>query len=147
MKTQNILKGIRLMTFFMVFGLLTFSTYAFNEGEELRKGGDGASERIMEEADKSEVELEDWMMDVNNFTVKGKEKINLDWVYTGNSEEIMSLEDWMMDAERFIVKEEQEMNVIQDWMLDKNKFKVREEDELERIEDWMLDSDFWRIKG
>ena len=146
MKTQNILRGIRLMTFSMVLSMLAFNANAISEEDELKKAGKGEGEKTEERVD-SDDRIEEWMLEEKNFTVKGNEVYSVDWVYTTETEHEIQLEDWMINSERFTIQNNSELDQIESWMIDYENFRIRKEDELDRIEDWMIDSDFWQVKN
>jgi hypothetical protein len=143
MKTENILKGIRLMTFIIAIGSFSMSANGLTKGGNPGGGESGNAGQSAKESER----IENWMLEEENFTVKGNETYSYDWVYISEREPEVGLEEWMMDYENFMTKEEQKDYQIEDWMLEERNFKVNKENESESLKKWMIDSDFWKIKS
>jgi|GEM_PF-2141468 len=156
MRTQQLLKAARLMTFMMILGL--FSTVAHAEmslESKIKPGGgdDNTAKR------KETIELEQWMYSNEFWSVGNRiaslvdETIDLEnWMVqtpfpvkqpTVNSK--IELEPWILNYDRLKSFEEKESERIEDWMLQEENFQTREQKELNVIENWMTDSSFWTI--
>lgn len=143
MKTQNILKGIRLMTF-VIAGI--FISFNLSAGEPQMKDGKSneCCDAAIEVQNENSIGLNEWMLKDENFVVTEDlhKKVNLEQV---DNEIPLQLEDWMMSSEFFMIEEEREFGKIDIWMLDDANFQVAAEEDLDEIEDWMVNPDFWKI--
>jgi hypothetical protein len=144
MKKENILKGIRLMTFILVAGFISFNAHAGDKENNLRNMNSGEGQKT-EDTQSQQIELEEWMLDMSNFTVIRKESNAFNLNTQVEAETEIQFEDWMLNRERFMTSEEREMNKIEDWMTNESNFRTQEEQEMNRIEEWMVDSDIWKI--
>jgi hypothetical protein len=146
MKTQNVLKGIRLMTFIAVLGFISLSANAVDYSIELSKEGEGSSSTKAEAVtEASRIELEEWMMDVNNFVVERDVVSTLDWVYTEEKESEIGIESWMIHSDRF-GPNNSNLKEIETWMLDYQNFRVSTDNKMVDIEDWMTNPEFFKIQ-
>ena len=84
MKTQNLLKNIRLLTFTVLATLISFSTYATASDDQNDTRGGGESAAIEVTVNES-LDLEQWMLEESFFTISE----------SAVSEE-MPLQNWML---------------------------------------------------
>ncbi len=146
MKTQNILKGIRLMTFIAVLGFISFSANAGLNGVEFVKEGEGSSaSKAKSETESSGIELEEWMLDVGNFVVKSDIVTTLDWVYTEEEESEIGIESWMMNSDRFMPNNSNSKE-LESWMFNYQNFRVSADNKMEDLEEWMTSPEFFKIQ-
>jgi hypothetical protein len=107
---------------------------------------------IIEVGKEPSLELEDWMIHENSFSVISTYTIE-------ETEENLELEDWMIHKNNFPVHvnslletEEESTLELEDWMLNENSFSVipictiEEAEESLELEDWMVNDFFCQPK-
>ena len=153
MRTQNFLNSIRLMTYTLVMSLFVINAFAgFGDDDKVVSGGD---ERIMVESSQEQINIEQWMLNDDFFSLSQTQEQNLDqlalenWMINGDfdlkksarlSEDQLNLENWMIQRSNF----ELNNNIgLESWMLDQANFKTNEERRFETIEPWMTNKHFF----
>lgn len=154
MNTQNFLTTVRLMTYTMILSLFAFSAgvYASGDGMHISGGGDESESTKQVEG----IELEQWMLEQENFTIESKGPNNIseshpleNWMIEGNFElkensgqEKIQLEDWMLERSNFTLTDN---NQFESWMMNRRCFITKEKRIFGTIKNWMTDHDFFRI--
>ncbi|MFP4526130.1 MAG: hypothetical protein ACLFNL_07045 [Bacteroidales bacterium] len=144
MKTQNILKGIRLITF-IIAGVFISLNISAGEPQLKDVKNTECCDGAIEEQNENSMELSDWMLKDENFVVKVDSREKASLVDQIDNEAPLQLEDWMMRSDLFMIEDDREFGKVESWMLDYNNFKVASEDNLAEIENWILNPDFWSI--
>lgn len=154
MKTQNLLTTVRLMTYTMILGLFVFSASVYATEDDSYVTGGGEETATTEQIER--IELENWMLEEEHFTVESNVQTNTteshpleSWMIEGDFElksnsinEQLPLEDWMLERSNFKITEN---NSLESWMMNRRCFITKEERNFESIKDWMINRDFFRI--
>jgi len=155
MRSQNFLNSIRLMTYTLVMSLFVINAFAgYGDDDKVVSGGE---KRRMAEISQEQINIEQWMLNDDFFSLSNTEDQNIDqlaledWMINGDfelknssarSEEQMSLESWMIQRSNFKLINDIK---LESWMLDQDNFKTKEEKHFEIIEPWMINEDFFTI--
>ncbi|MFP4041609.1 MAG: hypothetical protein ACLFT6_02480 [Bacteroidales bacterium] len=134
MKTQNILKGIRLIPFIIAGVIISLNISAGEPQLKDEKTNDCCANAI-EEQNENPIELSDWMLEDENFVVEVDSRKKASLVDQIDNEAPLQLEDWMMRSDFFMIEDDHEFGKVESWMLDYNNFKIASEDNLAEIED------------